>query len=81
MDSPPDLHNLISIYDVMVVIGYMGAVLWIGLRVMRRQTSADHYFTADQRIPGWAAGVSMFATLLSSFTFIAFPGTPGVGPR
>lgn len=74
MPSPPVLENLMSIYDWVVVFGYLAVVLWVGLRFMWRQTSTDHYFTADRKIPGWAAGISMFATLLSSFTFIAFPG-------
>lgn len=29
---------------------------------------------ARRKIPGWAVGISMFAFILSCFTFIAFPG-------
>lgn len=67
-------RNYMSILDWCLVVGYLVFVIYLGARLARRQTSSDHYFVADRKIPGWAAGVSMFATLLSSFTFIAFPG-------
>lgn len=68
------LQNFMTFYDWVVVVVYFSVVLWVGMRVRRRQTSSEHYFVADQKIPGWAAGISMFAALLSSFTFIALPG-------
>ncbi len=46
----------------------------MGYYFSRREKSADEYFVARRSIPGWAVGISIFATLLSSFTFIAFPG-------
>src|ERR1700683_1384721 len=53
----------------------MGALVWLGLRFSRRQTSTERYFVAKRSIPGWAAGMSLLAPLISSVTFIAYPGS------
>src|SRR5512139_4230437 len=61
--------------DLAVVGVYLAAMAWMGLRFARRQTSTERYFVAQRSIPGWAMGVSLFATLISSVTFIAYPGS------
>ncbi len=52
---------------------YLTAMLGIGVRFARKNRSTDDYFRGGQRIPWWAAGCSIFATMLSSITFMAFP--------
>lgn len=59
----------------MVIVAYMATLVGIGLRFSRRQTSTDRYFVAKRSIPGWAMGLSLLATLISSVTFIAYPGS------
>lgn len=61
--------------DPLVIAAYMAALVWLGLRFSRRQTSTERYFVAKRNIPGWAAGMSLLATLISSVTFIAYPGS------
>jgi len=61
--------------DPLVIAAYMAALVWLGLRFSRRQTSTERYFVAKRSIPGWAAGMSLLATLISSVTFIAYPGS------
>lgn len=41
---------------------------WVG-----RKGSSDEFFRGGQRIPWWAAGLSIYATMLSSITFMAIP--------
>ena len=65
--------------DLAVIVVYMAAILAIGLRFSRRQTSTERYFTAKRSIPGWATGLSLLATLISSVTFIAYPGSAYAG--
>lgn len=65
--------------DVIIVVLYFVVVAWIGLRFSRRQNSTETYFAAGRSIPHWAMGVSMFATLISSITFIAYPGSAYAG--
>jgi solute:Na+ symporter, SSS family len=61
--------------DLAVIVAYMAALVLLGLRFSRRQTSTERYFTAKRSIPGWAMGMSLLATLISSVTFIAYPGS------
>lgn len=65
--------------DVLVIAVYMAALVFLGLRFSRRQTSTDRYFTAKRSVPGWAMGLSLLATLISSVTFIAYPGSAYAG--
>lgn len=60
--------------DLAIVIGYLVALSALGLRFWRRQTSTDNYFMAKRSLPPWAMGMSMLATMVSSVTFVAYPG-------
>jgi solute:Na+ symporter, SSS family len=60
--------------DLAIIILYLGVMLGIGLYFARRQTSTNQYFIAGRGIPAWALGFSILATLISSITFIAYPG-------
>jgi solute:Na+ symporter, SSS family len=61
--------------DILVIVGYMCSLVGIGVYVSRRQTTTEAYFLAKRSIPGWALGLSLLATLITSLTFIAYPGS------
>src|SRR5665213_2919908 len=65
--------------DVVVTALYMVVLVGVGLRVSRRQNSTDEYFLASRTIPGWAIGMSLLATIITSVTFIAYPGAAYAG--
>jgi SSS family transporter len=57
-----------------VVMGvYFGGLAGMGWWFMRKKKSADDYFKGGGRIPWWAAGISIFAAMFSSITFLAVP--------
>jgi solute:Na+ symporter, SSS family len=60
--------------DAVVLIGYLVAMAAIGVYFARKQKTAEGYFVGNRAFPGWAVGLSMFATSISSVTFLAFPG-------
>jgi SSS family solute:Na+ symporter len=60
--------------DLVVIILYFVVVAAIGFRFAKRQNSTEAYFVARRAIPWWAMGLSIFATIISSITFIAYPG-------
>ena len=60
--------------DLAVIALYFVGVAWIGFRFSRRQNSTETYFVARRSIPHWAMGLSIFATIISSITFVAYPG-------
>ena len=66
--------NSLRPLDLLVIAIYFVAVAAIALKFARRQTTTETYFVARRSIPHWAMGLSMFATIISSITFIAYPG-------
>ena len=52
---------------------YMLLLIGMGYYFSRRENLTDEFFLAGQRIPWWAAGMSIYATQLSAITFIAIP--------
>ena len=66
--------NSLRTLDLVVIAIYFVAVAAIGLKFARRQTTTEAYFVARRSIPAWAMGLSIFATIISSITFIAYPG-------
>jgi SSS family solute:Na+ symporter len=60
--------------DLVVVAGYLTFMAGLGIWFSRRQTSTESYFVAKRSIPFWAMGMSMLATMISSVTFVAYPG-------
>lgn len=53
--------------------GYLLGMVGIGWVCTRRNKNTDDYFKAGGRIPWWAAGMAIYATMLSSLTFMAIP--------
>lgn len=46
----------------------------IGVYFSRKNKDADQFTKASGKIPGWAIGISLYATFLSSNTFLGVPG-------
>src|ERR1700722_665849 len=65
--------------DILVIAAYLLTLIAIGLRVSRGQKTTNTYFVADPSVPGWAAGLSLLATIITSVTFIAYPGAAYAG--
>ncbi len=54
---------------------YLATLVSMGIRFARKQTSTEEYFVAKRSIPAWAMGFSIVATLITSVTFVAYPGS------
>lgn len=59
--------------DILVLIGYFGLTLGIGLFFSRRNTNTEEYFLGGRSFPGWALGLSLVGTCMSSITFLSLP--------
>lgn len=46
----------------------------IGIYFYRRSKSSATFVTGDQRIPAWVVSLSLFATFVSSISYLALPG-------
>ncbi len=59
--------------DISIVLISVLFTIGAGIYFARRQKSSTHYFAGSGNIPAWAIGISIFATLISSVTFLAYP--------
>ena len=59
-----------------IVLGWIGFVVFIGLRRSRGTRDVESYFLANRSLPWWVVGLSVMATQLSAITMI---GTTGQG--
>ena len=55
------------------VLIYLLLLIGMGIFFSFRAKSTEDFFRGGQRIPWWAAGCSIFATMLSSLTFMSIP--------
>jgi len=60
--------------DLLIIGLYLAAMIGVGIHFSRKNENADHYSRASGLIPGWAIGLSIYATFLSSNTFLGVPG-------
>ena len=60
--------------DLVVLGGYLAAVVWFGARIGQRHTGVRDYFLAGRRVPWWALMASIVATETSTVTLISVPG-------
>ncbi len=62
-----------GIINYAVLFTYMLAMVGVGFWFARRNRDTDDYFRGGKHIPWWAAGCSIFATMLSSLTYTGIP--------
>ena len=56
-----------------VLIIYLLIMVGLGVYFMRRDNDSEIFFKGHGRIPWWAAGISIYATMLSAITYMAYP--------
>jgi len=71
----PMLSTGLKWIDWVVIVAYMVGVLYLGAYVAKRQTNNAEYFTAAQsHIHPALVGISLFAALLSTISYLGKPG-------
>ena len=60
--------------DYLIVAISILLAIGMGAYFAHRQKDTSTYFAGGGKIPAWAVGMSIFATLISSVTFLAYPG-------
>jgi solute:Na+ symporter, SSS family len=64
------LHTI----DYVIILVSLLVPIMISIWFARKQHSTENYYKAGGSIPAWAVGISILATLISSITFLAYPG-------
>ncbi|AQQ09107.1 Na(+)/glucose symporter [Sedimentisphaera cyanobacteriorum] len=71
--KPLQIKKAIGWIDLSTIVVYLGILLGVGVFFSFRNKNSNDYFRGGQRVPWFVAGLSIFATMLSSITFIAIP--------
>ncbi len=64
----------LPILDIAIIVIYLVAMVYIGFYFSKKNKNAEQFTKASGSIPGWAIGLSIYATFLSSNTFLGVPG-------
>jgi solute:Na+ symporter, SSS family len=68
------MSNVISPIDYFIIVFYLVGTTAFGAWFVKRSGDMKGFTLAGNLIPGWAIGLSLMATFLSSISFLANPG-------
>lgn len=63
-----------QLIDFIIFIVFTLGVVVFGCSFFKKGSSADEFTSAGHSIPGWVVGMSIFATYVSSISYIGYPG-------
>ncbi len=63
-----------SAFDLTILVLYFVGTLGTGALFYRKSRSTEGFVAGHHSLPGWLTGLSIFATYLSSISFIGIPG-------
>lgn len=63
-----------QLIDFIIFIVFTLGVVVFGCSFFKKGSSADDFTSAGHSIPGWVVGMSIFATYVSSISYIGYPG-------
>jgi len=64
----------LPIFDLAIIAIYLVGMILVGVYFSRKNKNSEQFTKASGLIPGWAIGLSIYATFLSSNTFLGVPG-------
>ncbi|HTN19911.1 MAG TPA: sodium:solute symporter [Pelobium sp.] len=67
------MKNL-PLLDISIIVFYLLAMVGVGVYFSLKTKGSDQFTKGSGAIPGWAIGLSLYATFLSSNTFLGVPG-------
>ena len=63
-----------SILDIIIFLFFTGGVVVFGCSFFNKKRSSEEFTSAGRSLPGWVVGMSIFATYVSSISYLAYPG-------
>lgn len=64
----------LPVLDLAIIAIYLLAMVGVGVYFSFKNKNSEQFTTGSGTIPGWAIGLSLYATFLSSNTFLGVPG-------
>ena len=71
--APVEQQRSFGAVNFTVLALYLLAMVGVGVYFANKNKSTNDYFRGGQKVLWWAAGCSIFATMLSSITYMAIP--------
>lgn len=68
------MESQLRTLDLVVLIVYMGGVFGLGCWFSRKSGTTQEFMAAGRSLPGWAVGLSIFGTYVSSIGFLGNTG-------
>ena len=65
----------LSFPDLLTFVLFLGAVIFVSLRASRGRRTSEGYFLAGRNLGGWAIGMSLVATNISTEHFVGMSGS------
>lgn len=69
----------ISTFDFIIFFVFIAGTVLFGASFFSKNRKSDEYTSAGGKLPGWVVGMSIFATYVSSISFLALPGNAYMG--
>lgn len=60
--------------DVIIFLAYLGGIVLYGGTFFNKNRSSEAFTVGNKKIPTWVISMSIFATFVSSISYIALPG-------
>lgn len=61
--------------DLIIFLLYLTSLIVIGAYFYKKSKSSSAFTVGDHKIPAWAISLSLFATFVSSISYLALPGS------
>ena len=62
------------IIDIIVFLLFTGGVVAFGCSFFKKKGTSEEFTSAGRSLPGWVVGMSIFATYVSSISYLGYPG-------
>lgn len=66
--------GLYAYIDIIVFLLFTGGVVAFGCSFFKKKGTSEEFTSAGRSLPGWVVGMSIFATYVSSISYLGYPG-------
>lgn len=63
-----------QLLDLIIFLIFTGGIVLFGCSFFKKKTSSEEFTSAGRSLPGWIVGMSIFATYVSSISYLGYPG-------
>lgn len=62
------------VVDILIFTAYLFGIVLFGISFYRKERTSQDFSTGSGTLPAWVIGLSIFATFVSSISYLAIPG-------